>query len=70
MKRENDNRELVGETGASCDIRVWSAACERSEYKTEGDQYLCATCGNIVGLNHEVHHEMFPHICGDDDNLS
>jgi len=70
MTRDKRNRELVKGSEASCDIRVWSGACERREYATEGDQYLCATCGSIAGLNHEVHHEVFPHISGDDDNLS
>jgi Zn finger protein HypA/HybF involved in hydrogenase expression len=62
-----------GKTGAaleSCDIRVWCESCQRSEYKTEGEKYLCASCGKILSLDHEVHHEPFPHLSGDKDNLS
>ena len=57
------------ENAASCDVRVWCEACKSSDYKTEGDKYLCASCGKITALDHEVRHEIFPHISGDDDNL-
>jgi hypothetical protein len=57
------------ESAGSCDIRVWCDACKQTDYKTEGDKYLCASCGKIMGLDHEVRHEGFPHISGDDDNL-
>ena len=70
MTKENGKSEMSGTSGAGCDVRVWCAACERSDYKTEGDKYLCATCGKIVGLTHEVHHEVFPHVSGDEENLS
>lgn len=53
-----------------CDISVWCEECRQSEYTTSGDKYHCVTCGKILNLNHEVHHEVFPHISGDDDSLS
>jgi len=52
-----------------CDSRIWCAACERSNYITLGDKYLCANCGKVMESDHEMHHEIFPHIVGDDDNL-
>jgi hypothetical protein len=52
-----------------CDIRVWADSCQRSEFNTKSDQYLCATCGTIKELDHEMHHEHFPHLSGDKDNL-
>ena len=70
MTRDQDNRTLTDLYGPDCEVRVWSADCQHSEYTAEGDKYLCASCGTIVGLNHEVHHEHFPHISGDEDNLS
>jgi len=70
MARDKENRALRNTSEASCDVRVWSATCEHSEFTNVGDKYLCAACGNIVGLTHEVHHEVFPHVSGDDDNLS
>ena len=70
MTRDKDKKELTGLSEPSCDVRVWSGSCDHSEYTTAGDKYLCASCGTIVGLNHEVHHEVFPHVSGDDDNLS
>jgi hypothetical protein len=30
---------------------------------------LCTACGKVSGLNHEVRHEIFPHISGDTDSL-
>jgi len=46
-----------------CDTRVWSGDC------THDEKYLCVSCGKIPGLNHEVRHEIFPHIKGDTDSL-
>jgi hypothetical protein len=54
----------------SCDVKAWCPSCQRSDYTTEGDKYLCATCGKIVNLQHEVHHEHFPHVSGDEDDMS
>ena len=54
----------------SCDTKIWCADCQRSEYKTVGEKYLCVSCGKLLHLDHEVHHEIFPHVAGDKDNLS
>lgn len=52
-----------------CDIRVWSGECRQGEDAASGTKYLCATCETISNLDHEMHHEIFPHVSGDDDNL-
>lgn len=52
-----------------CDIKVWCQACQRSDYTTSGDKYLCSTCGKIMVLDHEMHHEHFPHLSGDKDTM-
>ena len=52
-----------------CDTKVWSGDCRHDDYTTSGDKYLCVTCGTIRNLDHEVKHESFPHIVGDEDNL-
>ncbi|MBI2354457.1 MAG: hypothetical protein HYV06_05425 [Deltaproteobacteria bacterium] len=56
-------------TEESCDIRIWSEECQRSSFMTSGEKYLCAVCEKIPVLDHEVHHEIFPHVSGDADNL-
>ena len=53
-----------------CDIKVWSDSCRRDEYTTNTDKYLCASCGKIEVIDHEMHHEHFPHLSGDTDNMS
>lgn len=52
-----------------CDIRVWSGECRQGGDAAGGSEYLCATCGTIANLDHEMHHEIFPHVSGDEDNL-
>lgn len=52
-----------------CDIHVWSGACEHGEENGTGKGYLCALCENIAVLDHEVRHEIFPHVSGDYENL-
>lgn len=54
----------------SCDVRVWCEACKRSDYTSSGEKYLCTTCGKIIGLTHEVHHEIYPHVTNIDDMSS
>jgi 5-methylcytosine-specific restriction endonuclease McrA len=49
----------------SCDVKEWSPSCERGDYQSQGDKYLCAVCGKITKLDHEMHHEHFPHLSGD-----
>ena len=53
-----------------CDTKVWSGECAHSGDTSGGKEYLCTVCGTIRGLDHEVHHEVFPHVSGDTDNLS
>ena len=65
-KRITLSTELPGE---GCDTRIWSVNCEHRDYKTGGEKYLCSTCGKIINLDHEIRHEIFPHIMGDTDNL-
>lgn len=55
---------------AGCDVKVWCKECQRSEYTYSGDKYLCATCGKPLNLDHEVRHEIFPHVSGIDDQSS
>jgi len=52
-----------------CDIKVWADSCQRSEYTSKSDKYLCASCGTIRELDHEMHHEHFPHLSGDKDSM-
>jgi hypothetical protein len=57
-------------TKERCDIKVWSGACEHSSYESLGDKYLCDVCGTITDGDHEVSHEGFVHISGDEHSLS
>ncbi len=59
----------MAEQKKSCDIKIWCKECERSEYTRLGDKYLCASCGKIINLDHEVNHDIYPHITGDTDKL-
>jgi hypothetical protein len=70
MALDKERNELLRSDDPGCDVRVWSGTCQTGEDATGGDKYLCAVCGTIQGLTHEVHHEHFPHISGDEDNLS
>lgn len=56
---------MTAKPGGDCHVRVWCAECKRSDYTTSGDKYLCASCGKIMNLDHEVGHDMFPHVSGD-----
>lgn len=53
----------------SCDIRIWSGECEHEKYTGISQKYLCVSCGMIIGLDHEVGHEIFPHIKGETESL-
>lgn len=57
------------ETGENCDIRVWSGACDHGPDKESSEKYLCNLCETIPGLDHEVRHEIFPHVSGDYDRM-
>lgn len=52
-----------------CDTRIWSGVCEHDESSPGSEKYLCVACGKIPVLDHEVRHELFPHISGDTDSL-
>lgn len=52
-----------------CDTKIWCGECERGDYRVVGEKFLCVTCGKILHLDHEVHHEVFPHVSGDPDTL-
>lgn len=52
-----------------CDSRTWSGDCLRTDYTDSGTRYLCDVCGKIAVLDHEVHHEVFPHVSGDAEKL-
>jgi len=67
MTRKGD---IMSAQEQSCDIRVWCEECQQSSYTTKEEKYLCAVCGKILKLDHEVRHEGFPHVSGDPDNLS
>jgi len=67
----SSNEELKCSTDRErCDIHVWSGACDHGEYDDAGSRYLCDLCENIAVLDHEVRHEIFPHVSGDYDNMS
>lgn len=67
---DEDRKNPVTEPGdRSCDVKSWCPSCERGEYITQGDKYLCSSCGKIASLDHEMHHEHFPHLSGDKDTL-
>ena len=51
-----------------CDTKVWSGECSHGDASGK-NEYLCVSCGTIRSLDHEVHHEKFPHVSGDTDNL-
>lgn len=52
-------------TEERCDIRVWSGACEDGTDNDTSEKYLCKLCETIPSLDHEVRHEIFPHVSGD-----
>lgn len=60
-------RETVVAEG--CDSRTWSPECLRADYTDSGTKYLCDACGKIAVIDHEVHHEVFPHVSGDAEKL-
>ena len=65
---DETRKGLEGNHG-DCDIRVWCDSCRRSEFRSKSDKYLCASCGKIMVLDHEIGHEHFPHLSGDPENM-
>lgn len=66
-ERETD---LTASPKERCDIRSWSDDCRHDDPTTGEETYRCTTCGIIGTLDHEVRHEIFPHVSGDKDFLS
>ena len=52
-----------------CDIKIWSGDCRHTSYQSDGEKYLCTSCGTLSHLDHEVVHQFFPYVCGDYDSL-
>lgn len=61
--------ETMDTTATRCDVRVWSGACEHDVSADMSGKYLCDACGKISRLDHEVSHEGFFHMKGDDSLL-
>jgi len=59
----------MSEQKETSDINLWCEECQRSDYITTEDKYLCASCGKILNPDHEVHHEIFPHVSGDTEKM-
>jgi len=53
-----------------CDIHVWSGACDHGVSSDAEKRYLCDLCETIPVLDHEVKHEIFPHVSGDYELMS
>ncbi len=70
MAERDEKKIMTGPSQKRCDIKTWSGECRQSDSPSGEKKYLCAVCGTIVDLNHEVRHEHFPHVSGDTDNLS
>lgn len=67
MRVTKEKTIMTGSPQEQCDIKVWSGQCQSDSGE---NKYLCNVCGTIHDLNHEVHHENFPHVSGDTDSLS
>ena len=67
MREESEQSQTVG---AGCHIKVWSPECETTSTSVSEDKYLCSSCKTIPALEHEIRHEPFPYICGDEENMS
>lgn len=68
LTRKEGLKSPIGEE--RCDIHVWSGACDHGESNDTEKRYLCDLCENIAALDHEVRHEIFPHVSGDYENMS
>lgn len=61
----------------SCDSKTWSGSCQNSNLSAQQEhsdpttdhQYQCNSCGKVHSLNHEIHHEHFPHLSGDESEM-
>jgi hypothetical protein len=67
MLRDYEKNEPTRDE-ARCDVKVWSPSCVHTTYTQQGDKYLCDSCGKIKDLNHEIGHDMFPHLKAEDES--
>ena len=49
----------------SCDIRIWCEECQLCDYTTDGDSYVCASCGKNLQIDRDVHQANFSVITDD-----
>ena len=63
---ENDKNPAAA-PAEGCDVKVWCKECEKSDYTTSGEKYLCNICGTDLKLDHGMYRG---HLVGDYDNLS
>lgn len=68
MELDKEKREGTGASEQRCDVKVWSPACERHDFRADGDKYLCVACGKIQELTHEIGHDHFPHLKAEDES--
>lgn len=70
MEDKTMTEDYIKEPGdRECGVKTWSGSCQHGEYQNQGEKYLCSTCGKVDTL-HEMHHEHFPHLSGDVDDMS
>lgn len=69
VSNKGENEFALTEMNERCDIKVWSGACDSGSDTDTPDKYLCRLCETIPGLDHEVRHEIFPHVSGDYDRM-
>lgn len=50
-------------------IKLWCNECQRGDYVTKDGKCLCPSCGKDLSHEHEVRHEIFPHLAGDTDEM-
>jgi hypothetical protein len=70
MLKTGTDLTTVGSSEERCDIHVWSGDCDHGPGGDKGERYLCELCETIPVLDHEIRHEIFPHVSGDYDLLS
>ena len=59
-------KDMTAVAPGRCDVKVWSGACEHGTYTNMSEKYLCDACGKISRLDHEVSHDGFIHLKGDE----
>jgi len=69
MRKTGDEVTVAGSSEERCDIHVWSDACDHGDGDSE-ERYLCKFCETITDLDHEIRHEIYPHVSGDYTTMS